>query len=268
MKRRPRPRYSSGGAPVVGQRGIEAEFAGKAVGYFQDLVTKLFAEQQDIAMATRGPVPGKSASKLHITNVVRGSFGFLLEEAEAQGSLIDTRLKAAVERATGLISAFGDANNEAFEEALTSVDERTLVSARSFFDLLKQDDATFRLVTGEFEATFGRDLIARAAERADASSLHETRDSLYGMLTGILPDHHSFEFRLTSDQTTISGKVVPTISSAELETMNRNLLFKEIRATFRVKRLLRKGALVRENYTLENVGPPELSMMNPVVTSR
>ena len=34
-------------------------------------------------LGQRGIVPNKGASTLHITNIVRGSFGFLLEEVQS-----------------------------------------------------------------------------------------------------------------------------------------------------------------------------------------
>src|SRR6516165_2720006 len=63
-----------GGQPVIGSKGIESEFAGAAVTKFQDLVAKVLAQQAG-GLGLRGIVPNKGASTLHITNIVRGSFG-------------------------------------------------------------------------------------------------------------------------------------------------------------------------------------------------
>ena len=70
-----------GGGPVIGARGIESEFAGSAVTKFQDIVAKVLAHETG-GLGQRGIVPNKGASTLHITNIVRGSFGFLLEEVQ------------------------------------------------------------------------------------------------------------------------------------------------------------------------------------------
>uniref|UniRef100_UPI00261B29EC hypothetical protein n=1 Tax=Dokdonella sp. TaxID=2291710 RepID=UPI00261B29EC len=70
-----------GGRPVVGGRGIESEFAGAAVTKFQDIVAKVLAHETR-GLGQRGIVPNKGAATLHITNIVRGSFGFLLEEVQ------------------------------------------------------------------------------------------------------------------------------------------------------------------------------------------
>lgn len=86
-----------GGRPVVGSSGIESEFAGNAVAKFQDLVAKLFAQQENGGLGQRGVVANKAATRLHITNIVRGSFGFLLEDVSPQGALIETNLKVAAD---------------------------------------------------------------------------------------------------------------------------------------------------------------------------
>lgn len=64
-----------GGKPLVGSQGIESGFAGSAVGQFQDLVSMIHAHETG-GLAERGTVPRRASSALHITNIVRGSFGF------------------------------------------------------------------------------------------------------------------------------------------------------------------------------------------------
>lgn len=239
-----------GGSPVVGQFGIEAEFASKALGQFQELVTKLYADEHEGGLAQRGPVRGKSASRLHVTNIVRGSFGFALEEAEP--AIVDTPLKTAVDHATELLTAFATAEDAAFEEALANVDDRTLATARSFFHLMAQEDATLRLVSGKVDVSLSREMVARATERAEASRLEDGIERIAGTLIGLLPASHNFEFRMTEGRV-LSGKVVQRISTADLENLNRTSLYIGVVGMFRVKRLYRKGTLARETYSLEEI---------------
>src|SRR6476661_3888379 len=70
------------GEPVLGSRGVRAEFAGKAVDLFQDLVSKQFAAVEIGRMGQRGPIPLRPSSDMMITDVARGSVGFVLEEAD------------------------------------------------------------------------------------------------------------------------------------------------------------------------------------------
>jgi len=133
-----------GGRPVAGNRGIESEFGGSAVTKFQDLVAKLLAREVG-ELGQRGVVPKKDAATLHITNVVRGSFGFLLEEIEPQHELVETALKSAVDHASKLLRAFTEPNDEKFQEAVETVDNRIVSTAREFFDLMRDSGATLRL---------------------------------------------------------------------------------------------------------------------------
>ena len=121
-----------GGKPVVGSQGIESEFSGAAVTKFQDLVAKVLAQQTG-GLGLRGTVPNKAASTLHITNIVRGSFGFLMEEVNPQQQIVDTSLKGAVKQATVLLDAFGEPDEEQFRSAVEVIDERVLDTAREFF---------------------------------------------------------------------------------------------------------------------------------------
>src|SRR5262245_47168639 len=80
-----------GGLPVVGSRGIQAEFGGKVLERFQDAVSTELAATQG-TVGTRGPIPLWARDQLLITGVARGSIGFVLEEAEPEGQLVDSPL--------------------------------------------------------------------------------------------------------------------------------------------------------------------------------
>ncbi|MGO4724010.1 MULTISPECIES: hypothetical protein [unclassified Inquilinus] len=246
-----------GGRPVIGARGIESEFGGAAVSMFQDLVAKVLAHEAG-SLGQRGIVPNKGASTLHITNIVRGSFGFLLEEVQSQQQIIETPLKAAVEETTRLLDAFGEPDEEQFQTAVETIDQRVLGTAREFFDLMRQGGATLRLVAGERDKSFGPDAVARAAERATSTTVEDSEEIIPGQLSGVLPDAHQFEFRTGSDRGTIRGKVDRTLSADQLLRFNRDLVNVDASARTHVKRVLRNGAIVRESFTLlalESVDP-------------
>src|ERR1700730_16429765 len=54
------------GRPVAGNRGIESEFASKALGTYQDIVTKLFALRSNGQLGERGVVADRDLSRLHV----------------------------------------------------------------------------------------------------------------------------------------------------------------------------------------------------------
>ena len=80
------------GEPVQGSRGVNADFAGKAIGLFPDLVSKQFASTERGSLAQTGPIPMKSNSDMLLTNIARGSVGLILEEADRNDSLTESEL--------------------------------------------------------------------------------------------------------------------------------------------------------------------------------
>jgi len=246
-----------GGRPVAGNRGIESEFGGNAVTKFQDLVAKLLACKVG-ELGQRGVVPNKGAATLHITNVVRGSFGFLLEEIEPQHELVDTTLKGAVVNAFELLRAFSEPNEEKFQEAVEAVDDRIVATAGELFDLIRDSGATMRLVVGQSDNTFGSQAVAMAAERANTTEIDETEEFMEGQLSGFLPDAHQFEFRAEApngDIRIIRGKVDRRLTTNELTAFNLQLVNVPAKVLLLVKRVRRSGQIVRESFTLLQIQP-------------
>ncbi len=244
-----------GGGPVIGARGIESEFAGSAVTKFQDIVAKVLAHETG-GLGQRGIVPNKGASTLHITNIVRGSFGFLLEEVQPQQQMLESSLKEAVDEATRLLDALGEPDEERFRSAVETIDQRVLGTAREFFDLMRQSGATLRLVAGETDRSFGADAVARAAERATSTTVEDSEETIRGQLAGVLPDAHQFEFRTGAERGTIRGKVNRALPADQLARFNRDWVNVDATARLHVKRVRRSGAVVRESFTLLALDPP------------
>ena len=238
-----------GGRPVTGSRGIESEFAGAAVTKFQDLVAKVLAQDSGV-LGQRGVVPNKGASTLHITNVVRGSFGFQLEEMHEQEQLVDTSLKTAVDETLLLLDAFGEPDEERFQEAVATLDQRVLGTAREFFDLMRQGGATLRLVAGEVDHSYGAEAVGRAAERATSTTVEDLEEVIVGQLSGVLPDAHQFEFRAAGDRGVLRGRVDRAIEPNTLAQFNRDWVNVTARAHLRVKRVRRNEVLTRESFVL------------------
>lgn len=243
-----------GGRPVLGSQGIESGFAGSAVGQFQDLVSMVHAHDT-VGLAERGTVPRRSSSTLHITNIVRGSFGFLLEEVRPQLQIVDSSLKTAVDEATRLLMAFGEDDEEDFRSAVEEIDQRVLAASGEFFDLMRKSGATVRLVSGDTDRSFGSDVVARAVERARTTTVVDGDDVVRGQLAGVLPESHQFEFRAADERGTIRGKVDRDLTSHQLGLFNKEYVNTNSRAKFKVKRVLRDQTVVREKYTLTGIEP-------------
>ena len=238
------------GRPVVANRGIETEFGTAAIDKFQDVVTKVFALRQTGSLGQRGIVPGKDLAKLHITNVVHGSFGFRLEELDPQGQVVESALKQAVDETSHLMETFGKPEDEPFEAAVEKLDDRVLATIRDFFELLRNHEAAFRLVAGELDRSFDRRAVERAAERARVTTLNEETLVFDGQLNGALRESRVFEYRTGTERGTIQGKIDPEMTPEAIAQINRELTDRDSKATVQVKQVRRGERVSREMFTL------------------
>ncbi|MEI6389224.1 MAG: hypothetical protein WCQ50_21675, partial [Spirochaetota bacterium] len=138
-----------GGRPVLGSKGISSEFATKAIGGFQALVANKYALKAKPRLPIRGPTPQRDQSALLITDIVRGSLGFVLTEADADPSLVDSKLKEAVSETGDLIYRFSAADSEALDLAYDEIDLRILRDLSAFFSTMDGAGATIRVVQGD-----------------------------------------------------------------------------------------------------------------------
>jgi hypothetical protein len=242
-----------GGDPVLANQGIEVSFGAQAMERFQDVVTNIFAVQHTGSLGQRGAVPGKDAAKLHITNIVRGSFGFRIEEMASQPALLESPLKDAVDEATRLMERFGVADEEAFESEVENLDGRVLAKIREFFGLLNEHRATFRLVSGNSDKSFRAPSIARAAERAKITTLDEREIEFEGQLSGALRDSRIFEYRTGTEKGTIKGSICLDLNADRISQINREFADRDSRAVFQVKSVRQNDRVLREKYTLLSI---------------
>ena len=242
-----------GGPKVAGSRGIEADFAGDALERFQDLVSKTFARRELGNLGARGPVAARPDSKLMVTAVTRGSFGFVLEEVGDQAEAMRTQLSEVVEDVVDFVAQVADPAEDVFLEAVADIDARLLTSARAFFSSLSNAQATLKIVEGEREVSLGRDDVQRGKERTEGLVITE-RDAvqLNGRLF-VLPAHRRFEFVLDDTGENISGKVAAE-PSREIGDQVLGGLFNPIGrrwvAEFDVREVTRPQRPVRRFYTL------------------
>lgn len=116
------------GAPVAGAAAIEASFGSKAIDAFQRTVATAFAVQaSDGRVGQRGPTVSSEMAALHITGVVHGSFGFVLEELDPKGEQwTDSALKTAADATVRLLERVSAPDEAEAEAALEEVNDRLL----------------------------------------------------------------------------------------------------------------------------------------------
>ena len=240
-----------GGEPVVGSAGVETEFSTSALSSFQDLITKVWGAGVG-NLSAMGPVPDKAASRLHITSVVHGSFGFLLEELDDQGEpLFETALRKAASTAVHYVASIADENEARFTETLEQLDPRGFSAVRDFFSSIYRRKATLRLVEGTVDARFDRTAVERAWNRLEAAKVDEDRYTLEGKLLGIIPLGRRFEFEADRATQVIKGKVGERFSESYLERMStEQFAGKRWKATLHRVAVTRQGREPSERFTL------------------
>jgi hypothetical protein len=207
-----------GGGPVQGSRGIDADFAGRAIEELQELITKRYSEQEGV-LKQNGRLPLANQSKMLITNIVRGSVGFVLEEAgeSAQAQLVDTPLRVVVDEVADIFSRIGAVDEATFDDAAAAMDQRVLGSLRDFFKLLDDQHATLRIVSGDKDFLLDRPTVSLASSRVQAIQIEERGDFFTGTLYP-QPSGRRFEMETVDAEgkTVIIGGSVSPRAAAQL----------------------------------------------------
>jgi hypothetical protein len=241
-----------GGPPVFGSKGIRADFAGRVIEVFQDLVSKSFATAESGTLAERGPVPLRGNAQLMLTDVARGSFGLILEETDANESLEETALHNIVDEVAQTIVDFSSPDESLYETALLRVDSRSLISFRDFFKLLDEQSATVRLVEGERDDALDSTSIHRARIRTEFTKIEDNiSDKFVGRLF-FLPAHRRFELKIATQAEPLYGTISSDFSREKLEELERaqDVLGKVWKTKIRIRETQRLNQPPKLTYTL------------------
>lgn len=243
------------GQPVQGSRGISADFAGKAVGLIQELVSKQFANIERGQMAHTGPVPLRSNSDLLLTSIARGSVGLVLEEADRNDSLTESELSVAVSRVTDDIIQTTKTDATKFDELLSEVDDRYFASLGALFKLFDDSHATVRLVEQEVDVELDSVAIHRGRERTDAAIIKDDEGvEMTGRLF-LLPTTRKFELALSGQQETIHGNVSREFAIEHLEEMRttNDIVNRDWIVKVKERTITRPGKAPQIRYTLKGL---------------
>ena len=241
-----------GGEPVIGSVGVQAGFGTKAVGSFQDLLSRVWGASEGGQLLSMGPIKDRVASQLHITNLVHGSFGFLLEELDHDGEpMFETPLSKAADQVAEYIASFAGENEATFSAVIDNLNPRVFLSLRDFFGYIHKANATFRLVEGSWDEKFDHQAVERAWNRAEASNVDEERVQLKGKLLGVIPVRRRFEFEPDGQAVIIEGKVDEKFGQSYLERIStEQFAGRRWKALFKKRIVAKVGRMPAESYTL------------------
>lgn len=240
------------GKPVDGSKGIDAEFAGKALQSYQTALSKHMNSLTGRALGRRGPVPERKLSRMNIVDVVHGSFGFQLEEDNDELQMFDTSLKDAVHKVSQLLADISSPSEADFEAAIDEIDGRTFISIKQLVELLRNEEAKFRIIEDDDEEEFDTAKIERAYQRVERTEIDENEDQVSGILVGIMPVGRRFEFQIDGTEEVISGPVDSRLSADFLERIENDEQFigKRWRALVRTRLVRRPDGREKTEYTL------------------
>lgn len=240
------------GAPVDGSTGIDAQFAGRAIQDYQSALSKHMVSVAGGQLGTRGPIPERNLSRLNITDVVHGSFGFHLEEASESEDMFATALKQAVDDISDILQNFAAPEEKKFEDAIEKIDSRTFASIKSFFSLAHREGASFRIVDDDEEFLFDDTKILRAFERVESVEFSEDTSEVSGALIGVIPIGRRFEFRIDGTEEVISGNIGKKLSADFIERIQQDEQFigKRWSASFYIRTVTKPDGRVKVNYVL------------------
>lgn len=245
-----------GGRPVVGSRGIAVDFGTAAVENFQALVSTRFASLEG-ALGERGPLPQRDRTQMIITDVARGSFGFILEELGTGDQPSEASLGGVMDEVCDLIYRVSAINEENFSGAAESVDSRLLTSLKNFFKHMDEAGATLRLVADEREFHLPTEAISRARERTESLEVSEGVEEVSGRLY-VLPDAKRFELYPVGGNPPIRGAIAPECMRqiADEGVPVAEGIAGSIRVVrLRVREIRSQRQAARKNYSLLHVSP-------------
>ncbi len=209
------------GDPVYDTQGVDARFATEAISRYQDIVSTSFAQMLQGSLGERGPIPLLEHSKLFITDVVRGSFGFCLEEVTYdEPPLIPSFLAPAITKANAVIVMMAR-GGERIEDIFEEVDYRTFSAARSLFEHMSKTNAGMRIEERRSQIQITQQQFARAFESIKDAILSEEEVNLTGRIIGVTPISRRFELRPTGQDMLIRGRFGSNLAANYLEQIDR-----------------------------------------------
>lgn len=245
-----------GGRPVMGSHGIHAEFSSKALDGFQKIVSQRFASEELGPLASKGRVPLKDNTHLLITDVVRGSFGFVLQAAAPDDATrdADTSLKAVVDKVASTISRVAAQDEMLFDEAVAEIDQRQKSSLTEFFKLLDTEGATMRLVEGERDFELDAAAVQRARRRVEQLQIVDRAQVFTGQVVGWTDFSAKFELRRHDTREVIQGSVT-TDALNKVTVEGAEPYHKHVRANVKVREVTARNRAVKTAYTLLSLEP-------------
>ena len=221
--------------------GIQAEFASDATEKFQKAVKTVGKEYEGVQRDASGKYD------LMITNVAKGSFGFVMEAMTDENPVLfdNTFLEDAVEKIGTVLKVAQESDDET-GEALSDLSDDSIAAIYTFAKTLADKGCGCSI--GTPKASFPIQNFDSIRQRLDKQNIQEEHVDIIGTLTGFMGESKKFEIK--TEDGTISGKIPTDFLQPLKEYFDKKV---------HVKALFRQIGKGKKNYTIEEVIPLDTS---------
>ena len=218
------------GKPVIGSRGIHADFGSKAIEAFSKAITLVGANRHG-TLGLRGPVSNNDDYRLLITGTALGSFGFQVEAASQrpvpEGET--TAIEAAITRVKDILRA-SVGTDEELTDSITEIDDRALRGVHDFLKMVADNDAVCT-VAFKGDAFRFRDVnqVRRSQNRLSRDYIKEEDVTITGEVLGFLPHSPRVQLVMRDEASEFWGGDYGRIIEARVDpTLARNTNFNDL----------------------------------------
>lgn len=230
----PKARLTFRGKPVLGRRGITADFGARAAGAFSDAFTTIAAGLTE-GLQAMGPIPNRDRNQLLLTGTAIGSFGFEFELPVCQGTLFpaEENAREAMLKIEELFRLSAEGSDDDIAEVIAEIHPRAVKKVFEFLDLLVQQQAWCGLEFGSRSFHYENyEQLRQSSFRLRAENIREREENYRGKFQGILPAGRTFEFQLRDHEGLIRGKIDETAGDPDI--LNRQWLYTPAILTLKV----------------------------------
>ncbi len=208
------------GEPVVGNRGMSADFFSDAVGEFVKAVHYVGAGHRQTPLPSTGVVPFSEDYRLLVTGFVHGSFGIRVEQMSGQMVLPGdpTWVESAIAEFNSILEA-SVADDERLADAVGEVDPRALGQVSAFLRTVSTRGAVCALGFQGREFRF-RDLaqLVCSETRLGKENIRKGEGTIEGEFMGFFPHRPRAQLRIDSVDSDLLRDEVGKIITARVPT--------------------------------------------------
>lgn len=239
------------GEPVVGSVGIDANFAGRVLAPFQNMVMSEHAQRWHGTLGSRGRRTGEQESRLILTGLPRGSFGLELTKAANDEFFEEEQLADTLAHVTRLIES-ASRSDEDFASELNETSPRVIQSLRDFLKVVSDGRAGLQMESGDFRCTLDPVKASEAFQRVSDTVTKEERVEERGVFKGLLLESWRFDF-VNEAGHKITGKLDNDLTQEQAVTMGRDFLEQSCVADLLKTTILFKNGRQRTSYCLRSL---------------